>query len=140
MWCCFHNKKNVKWKEKLEEHVEEIFDNVENRVDDVQDNVEKEVNQKVDDLLNTVKVQIEEQIENFVDTSKENEVNTNSGSGMTNSIKEIGITREFDLSLDMDVLSEESLNDERKDKVRPDTPVSYYSLTPKVSLRSNQIK
>lgn len=162
MWCCFNKKSKVKWKKELEEHAEEIVDNVENKIEDIFDNVTEKieekadivlddvaetvdiildsvgekVNEKVDDLLNTIEVQIEEQIDSLKENdSDENEVNTNSIIGMTNAVKEIGITREdniSDLTLDMDALSEESLNYEQKEKVRPDTPVPHYS--PKGSL------
>ena len=156
MWLCFRKKKNVKWHDKLEESVEVINENVEeaidNIIDDVTEKVEEtveniiddvteKVEETVDDILDKVKEEVEENIDDMFDKVEEkidNQMNNKSVFGMTNTIKKVAIKRQdsmSDLTIETDFQYDDSLNDEEKPKMRPDTPIFNYSPIPKNSLR-----
>tara|TARA_B100001063_G_C16764672_1_gene557938 strand:- start:1673 stop:2125 length:453 start_codon:yes stop_codon:yes gene_type:complete len=145
MWLCFRKKKNVKWHDKLEESVEVINENIEeaidNIIDDVTEKVEEKVEETVDDILDKVKEEVEENIDDMFDKVEEkidNQMNNKSVFGMTNTIKQVAVKRQdsiSDLTIETDFQYDDSLNDEEKSKVRPDTPIFNYSPIPKNSLR-----
>ena len=144
MWLCFKkNKKNVKWNDDLEESVEVINENseealennenseeaLENIIDDVTEKVEETIENIIDDVTEKV----EETVENIMDKVEENiddQMNTNSVIGITNTIKQVAIKRQdsmSDLTIETDFQYDGSLNGEKKPRVRPDTPIFNYS-------------
>ena len=134
MWLCFKkNKKNVKWNDDLEESVEVINENSEEVLENIIDDVTEKVEETVENIIDDVTEKVEETVENIMDKVEENiddQMNTNSVIGITNTIKQVAVKRQdsmSDLTIETDFQYDGSLNDEKKPRVRPDTPILNYS-------------
>ena len=134
MWLCFKkNKKNVKWNDDLEESVEVINENSEEVLENIIDDVTEKVEETVENIIDDVTEKVEETVENIMDKVEENiddQMNTNSVIGITNTIKQVAIKRQdsmSDLTTETDFQYDGSLNGEKKPRVRPDTPIFNYS-------------